>query len=178
MKEAKRLAFDTVSVSRLSKPSHKECSECRCITRRSLPAEPFEVSVPVLSQVDLLCQIHAGGVGEGPPLTRVHHGRMAPPRSQDQQATSMPLASRAEFDGTNSFIFNEMITLPLCWLLALDGHLGEGQNVSFTRWGVGGMRVGGRKPGRVSVSLPSPATLSAWTSPSTGSLATSTSDST
>jgi hypothetical protein len=90
----------------------------------------------------------------------------------------MPLASRAELDGTNSFIFNEMITLPLCWLLALDGHLGEGQNVSFTRWGVGGMRVGGRKPGRVSVSLPSPATLSAWTSPSTGSLATSTSDST
>lgn len=75
----------------------------------------------------------------------------------------MPLASLAELDGTTPFIFNEMTTLLLCWLLALDGCLGEGQNVSFTRWGVEGMRVGGRKPGRVSVSLPSTSTLSAWT---------------
>ena len=56
-----------------------------------------------------------------------------PPRSIDQRATSMPLASRAELESTNSFIFNEMTTLPLCWLLARDGHLDEGQNVSFTR---------------------------------------------
>jgi len=66
----------------------------------------------------------------------------------------MPLASRAELESTNSFIFNEMSTLPLYCLLARDGHLDEGQNVSFTRWGIGGMRVGGRKPGRESVLPP------------------------
>ena len=71
----------------------------------------------------------------------------------------MPLASRAELESTNSFIFNEMSTLPLCWLLARDGHLDEGQNVSFTRWEVGGMRVGGRKPGRESVLPPSTTTV-------------------
>lgn len=149
----------------LHNPSEFASGAVRGVRSRSL------ASGPPLSDS---CGGGGGGAPpyQGPPWT---HG---PPRSQDQRATSMPLASRAEFDGTNSFIFNEMITLPLCWLLALDGHLGEGQNVSFTRWGVGGMRVGGRKPGRVSVSLPSPATLSAWTSPSTGSLATSTSDST
>ena len=45
----------------------------------------------------------------------------------------MPLTSRAECDGINSFIFNRMSMIPLWRLLAGDGHLDEGKNVSFTR---------------------------------------------
>jgi len=73
-----------------------------------------------------------GGWGGRIPLTRVHHGRMAP-RSEDERATSMPLASRAECEGINSLIFNRMCTLSLWHLLARDEHLDESQDVSFTR---------------------------------------------
>jgi hypothetical protein len=45
----------------------------------------------------------------------------------------MPLASRAECEGINSFIFNMMSMLSLWRLLARDGHLDEGKNVNFTR---------------------------------------------
>ena len=41
-----------------------------------------------------------------------------PPRSEEERATAMPLASRAECEGINSFIFNRMSTLPLWRLLA------------------------------------------------------------
>jgi hypothetical protein len=95
MKEARRLAFDTVSVSPHSKPFHKECCECCRITRRSSPADQFEVSVPVLLHVRLACQLHAGGGGEDPPLPGSTMDAW-PPRSEDQRATSMPPASLAE----------------------------------------------------------------------------------
>jgi len=41
-----------------------------------------------------------------------------PLRLEEERATSMPLASRAECEGINSFIFNRMSTLPLWRLLA------------------------------------------------------------
>jgi hypothetical protein len=41
-----------------------------------------------------------------------------PPRSKEERATSMPLVSRAECEGINSFIFNRVSTLPLWQLLA------------------------------------------------------------
>ena len=104
----------------LHNPSEFASGAVRGVRSRSL------ASGPPLSDS---CGGGGGGAPpyQGPPWT---HG---PPRSQDQRATSMPLASRAEFDGTNSFIFNEMSTLPRCWLLERDGHLDKGKNVSFTR---------------------------------------------